>query len=188
VSIPSPRPEQPAPTAEEVTMRLLADPDRMRELARIDLDDPVLRARLDAIAHDTRVRLGATISLITLVLDSVQLIAGSDGLDGWMAEAGGTPVEWSFCANAVLTGRPYVVEDAARDPRQLDNPLVTQDGIASYCGVPLTGASGQVLGAHCVLGRRPEEYTAEHLAALHEAGLEVSRVLAEYTHAPSPAE
>jgi GAF domain-containing protein len=167
-------------------MRALAHPDRIRELARIDLDDPVLRARLDAIARDTRERLGAQIGLITLVLDSVQLIAGSDGLDGWMAAAGGTPVEWSFCANAVLTGRPYVVEDAALDPRQAGNPLVTQDGIASYCGVPLTGATGQVLGAHCVLGRQPHEYTPADLAVLHEAGLQASRVLGEHTAAPHP--
>ena len=187
MSIPAPRPEQPATTGHEVTMQLLADPDRLRELARIDLDDPALRARLDAIARDTRARLGATVSLITLVLDSVQLVAGSDGLDGWMAAAGGTPVEWSFCADAVLTGRPYVVEDAAHDPRQAGNPLVTQDGIASYCGVPLTGPTGRLLGAHCVLGREPATYTPEQLAALQEAGREVSRVLGESMARPHPA-
>lgn len=170
--------EQPEAT------RILADLDRLREIAAIDLADPELRRRLDAIAHETRERLGLPTSLITLVLDSAQLIAGSDGLDGWMAEAGGTPVEWSFCVNAVLTGEPYVVQDAAHDPRQFANPLVTEDHIASYCGVPLVSSSGRMLGAHCVLGDRPHEYTLDDVEVLRAAADRIVTVLEQHRGLP----
>lgn len=170
--------EQPEAT------RILADLERLREIAAIDLADLELRRRLDAIAHETRERLGLPTSLITLVLDSAQLIAGSDGLDGWMAEVGGTPVEWSFCVNAVLTGEPYVVQDAAHDPRQFANPLVTEDHIASYCGVPLVSSSGRMLGAHCVLGDQPHDYTLEDVAVLQAAADRIVAVLEDYRGRP----
>lgn len=169
--------DQPEPT------KILADLDRLRDIAGIDLADPELRRRLDVIAHETRQRLGLPMSLVTLVLDSAQLIAGSDGVAGWIAEAGGTPIEWSFCVNAVLAGEPYVVADAANDPRQWDNPLVTQDHIASYCGVPLVSSGGHLIGAHCVLGDEPHDYTLADIAVLQLAADQVIAVLDEFRSA-----
>lgn len=154
----------------------LDDPPRLRVLAGIDFDDPFLRADLDAITARTAERLGLPISLVTMVLDSVQLIAGAYGIDGWVAAAGGTPVEWSFCAHAVATGRPYVVTNAAVDPVHAGNPLVTIDGIASYAGVPLI-VDGQVLGAHCVVGASAHTFTDTDLAELQAATAEVAAAL-----------
>ena len=61
-----------------------------------------------------------------------------------------TPRAWAFC-NHVVAGGPggvLVVEDARRDPRFADNPLVTQDGgVRFYAGAPLTSPDGHGLGA-----------------------------------------
>jgi GAF domain-containing protein len=117
------------------------------------------------------------VSLVSLVFSGAQVVAGSSGLTGWVAETGGTPIEWSFCAHAVASGQPYVVPDAARDDVQGTNPAVTVDGVASYAGFPLVSASGHVLGAHCVVGVEPHEFTPKEVAVLERAAAEVVAAL-----------
>ncbi|WP_432524994.1 GAF domain-containing protein [Kineococcus sp. SYSU DK006] len=158
----------------------LADPARLAALAAYDLDDPRLRTRLDALAARTAEAVGAPVGLVSLVLDSAQHLAGSSGLTGWMAETGGTPVEWSFCANAVVEDRPYVVQDASTDPLQHDNPLVTHDGIASYAGVPLRTRDGHVLGAQCVLDTAAHRFGPEEIAVLEAAAAQAVAILDEH--------
>jgi GAF domain-containing protein len=159
--------------------RLLADPARLRVLAGIDFDNPGLRATLDGIAGRTAARTGLPVSLVTLVLNTAQLNVGTSGLDNWIAVADGTPIEWSFCACAVTTGRPYVIPDTTAS-EQATNPLVTQDGILSYAGVPIT-LDGQVVGAHCVLGSAPHRFTDQDLTALEAAATEITTVLEAFS-------
>ena len=158
----------------------LTDPHRMRVLASIDFDNPQLRAALDRLAERTAQHTGLPIGLVTLVFDTAQMTAGSAGLDGtWIAAADGTPVEWSFCANAVATGQPYVIDDATTS-EQATNPLVTIDGINSYAGVPITVA-GQIVGAHCILGTEAHHFTPDQLTHLHTAAHEAACLLHEYS-------
>jgi GAF domain-containing protein len=170
----------PAATARQL-LEALADTDRLTAVGALDLEHPALRGRLGEISARTSAVLGMPIALVTVVLESAQVVIGCSGLDGWIAAAGGTPVEWSFCAHAVATGGPYVVPDAGADPVQSHNPLVTVDGIASYAGVPLVSPSGHLLGTHCVIGSRPHAFTAAELELLAEAAAEVTSVLAEFT-------
>jgi GAF domain-containing protein len=157
----------------------LADIDRIRVIAGLDLRNPHLRAQLDAITTRTAERLGLPISLASIVLDTAQFLAGSHGVAGWIAEAEGTPVEWSFCAHAVASAAPYVVPDTAADPEQSGNPLVTEDGFRSYAGFPVT-VDGAVLGAHCVIGTEPRDFTTADLAWLEESAKEISDLLERY--------
>ncbi|WP_229068256.1 GAF domain-containing protein [Actinoplanes sp. DH11] len=156
-----------------------AVPDRYEILAAIDLDDPELRRHLDRVAARTAERLGQPIALVSMVLDTAQVFPGSYGLTGWLAEMAGTPIEWSFCVNAVRTGAAYVVPDATADAEQADNPLVTVDGVRSYAGVPIV-IDGAVLGAHCVLGRDSHDFTDADLAELRRSAEEISELLQSY--------
>lgn len=158
----------------------LAALGRLRVLADIDYDDPRLRAQLDAIAERTALRLGQPIGLISLVTDLAQFFPGKYGLDGsWLGDVDGTPAEWAFCGRMVDTRAPYVVPDAEKDADQSSNPLVTHDGIRAYAGVPIV-VDGEVLGAHCVLGRSPRDFTAEEVAELERAAAEIVALLEEY--------
>ncbi|MET0418199.1 MAG: GAF domain-containing protein [Actinoplanes sp.] len=159
-------------------MTAIADIDRIRVIAGLDLQNPRLRADLDEITSRTAARLGLPISLASIVLDTAQFLAGSHGVTGWIAEAGGTPVEWSFCAQTVLSGEPYVVPDATRS-EQAGNPLVTEDGFRSYAGMPVI-VDGAVLGAHCVIGTEPHNFTAGELAQLEQSAREISELLQRY--------
>ncbi|MEV4279989.1 GAF domain-containing protein [Actinoplanes xinjiangensis] len=156
-----------------------AIPHRYAVLADIDLDDPELRHRLDAIAERTAQRLGQPIGLVSMVLNTAQVFPGSYGLQGWLAEMAGTPIEWSFCVNAVTSGAPYVVPDATTDIKQADNPLVTIDRVRSYAGVPII-VDGAILGAHCVLGPDPRAFTPADLDELRRGADEISALLQAY--------
>lgn len=152
---------------------------RLRILGSIDLENPDLRRQLDAVTERTARRLGQPISLVSLVLDTAQFFAGAHGVDGWLGEVRGTPIEWAFCARTVATGQPYLVPDATVDARQATNPLVTCDGIRSYAGVPVV-IDGAVLGAHCVMGLASQTFTDADLAELRATAEEISALLQSY--------
>jgi GAF domain-containing protein len=144
----------------------VVDPERLEEIASFDLFSAQATVRLDAFADSLAAEFGLPVALVTVVLDTAQVMVGSHGLYGWSAEVRGTPVEWSFCAEVVRRHGPYVLPDAAADAVQSTNPLVTQDGVACYAGAPLITSNGHVLGSCCVLGGAPREFTADELATL----------------------
>jgi GAF domain-containing protein len=120
-----------------------------------------------------------------VLLDTAQVVVGSAGLTGWIAETGGTPAEWAFCSQVVGSGRSYVVEDATVDPIQKDNPLVFADGLECYLGVPVVDTEGRVLGAHCVLDHAPRTFTDQEVATLEAAAREAGALLDAHRRAPA---
>ena len=157
----------------------LSHPRRLSVLGSINFDNPHLRAELDRMTERTARRTGLPISLATLVLGSAQVMAGSHGVTGWLAEAGGTPAEWAFCTQAVISGEPYIVPDAVTDPVQGANPMVTVQGFGSYAGIPIT-IDDEVVGAHCVLDERPHHFTEAELTELRAAAEEMTSILQRY--------
>ncbi len=72
-----------------------------------------------------------------------------------------------LCASAILHDTPWVVENAATDPRTIANPLVAGElGLRFYAGAPLSTRDGHNLGTLCVIDREPREFTAEQAATL----------------------
>ena len=95
-----------------------------------------------------------------------------------------TPRDEGLCASAILQTGPWIVPDAAADPRTLAHPLVAgASEVRFYAGVPLATADGHNLGTLAVMGRQPrqmtgvETVTLQDLAALVMDELEV-RLLA----------
>lgn len=159
----------------------LRDVERVRTIAGYDLFNPALRQLLDEISRRTAAALDMRTAMVSFVLDTTQAVAGSYGLRGVLAYAQGSPVEWAFCAHAVLSGQStYVVADATADPRHAASPLVTHEGVRAYAGAPVTGADGTLLGMHCVLAECPRQFTEEELAVLVRAAAEISALIAGY--------
>jgi GAF domain-containing protein len=158
----------------------LGEPARMRQLARYDIFDPALPARLDEVCARIAQRLRAPVSVTSMILDSAQYILGSYGIGGWIAEAQGAPAEWAFCTHTVLAGGPYCIVDGMTDPVQAGNPLLALSGARSYAGVPLSDESGLALGAHCVIDTTPRQFTGEDIDTLEEGAGETMRILQEY--------
>lgn len=141
-------------------------PPRLAAIAGLGLKQPAPDPVLQDLANEAARRLNLPTGLVTIVLDSAQVFAANHGLSGWMAEAGGIPVEWSFCANSVKTGEPLVIEDATTHPLVRDNPLVTQEGIRCYAGIPLVTRDGEVLGNLCVVGTEARSFGEDDLEVL----------------------
>lgn len=153
------------------------DRERLTEIAELDLFGERGRTLLDRAAARAAQRLGAPMAAVSVVLDGAQVFAGRQGMTGWLAQAQGTPVEWSFCATTLRTRAPYVVPDAGADVMQRTNPLVRRDGVGSYAGVPVTTSAGHVLGACCVLGPQRRPFEDEDVAALTEIAQDLVRAL-----------
>ena len=167
---------------------VLDRPDRLEEIAAHHVLEPDLRARLSEISLETAVLLGVPVGLVTVLVPGAQLFVGSHGVQGWLAEAGGTPVEWSFCAQVVSRRAAYVVQDATEDALHRDSPLVTRFGVRTYAGVPVTVGAGHVIGAHCVTGAVPRWYSRSDLRCLEAGAVRVVEALAQHRAGWDPAD
>ncbi len=149
------------------------DAERLAEIARLGLDnpdpDPVLAEAVRAAAA----AVGLPIGLVTVVLDEAQFFLASEGLEGWLSETQGTPIEWSFCRFPVAERAPFVVDDAERNEWLRDNPLVKRDGLRSYAGVPLVTTFGAAVGTLCVAGPHPHAFTPEDVEKLRALAKDV---------------
>ena len=126
---------------------------RLDEIAELGLLSEDVDPILDDVARRAASQMGLPVSLVSVVLDEALHVAAAHGIDGlWLGDTRGHPVEWSFCATSVRTRDAFVVENAAVDPVHATNPLVTQDGVRCYAGVPLVSSRGFVLGNLCVVG------------------------------------
>lgn len=103
------------------------------------------------------------IALISLVDDKRQWFKSHTGVP--QTE---TAKELSFCAHTIVAAKDImVVNDATRDERFADNPLVTGDTkVIFYAGVPLVNEDGFALGSLCVIDHQHKELTAVQTDAL----------------------
>lgn len=96
------------------------------------------------------------ISLVSIVGAQDQCFRGAHGLG-----VPSTPRHVSFCGHALELDEVLVVEDALKDNRFFDNPLVTGDPkIRFYAGAPLLFEDGSRPGTLCLIDREPRSFTA----------------------------
>jgi GAF domain-containing protein len=154
------------------------DEARLAEIAELGLLDGGADPILDDVARRAASQLGVPVSLVSVVLDEALHVAAAHGITGlWLDDTRGHPLEWSFCATSVRTRDAFVVEDATVDPVHATNPLVTQDGVRCYAGVPLVSSRGFVLGNLCVVGMSARAFDAAEMHALNELAREaVTRI------------
>src|SRR6202012_3287825 len=93
----------------------LLESARLQEVADLGLTSGKADAVVDACVAEAAAALGASTALISVVLADVQHFAAHYGLEGWPAEVGGTPVEWSFCQHVVRQNKAIAVADARTD-------------------------------------------------------------------------
>ena len=140
--------------------------DRLNDIAELGLENPEVDDELQALATEAAKALGLPIGVVSIVLDEAQWFVAMHGVEGWVAEAGGTPVEWSFCRNVVRNEAEFVVENAIEHDIMQDSPLVQMEGLRCYAGIPLVSSKGYCIGSFCVKGTEPKEFTEAELSKL----------------------
>lgn len=80
-----------------------------------------------------------------------------------------TPRSISFCTHTIqlIEDKVLVVNDALKDQRFAENPLVTgPEQIRFYAGAPIVTRDGYAIGAICAMDHKPRTITSEQQVAL----------------------
>ncbi len=137
---------------------------RLAALRRYEILDTPEEAAFDCITRIAAQIVDTPIALVSLVDDHRQWFKSHYGL-----EARETPRAVAFCAHAIRADVPLVVDDATRDPRFSENPLVTgAPHVRFYAGAPLKTSDGHRLGTLCTIDRSARSLTRAQEAALRD--------------------
>ncbi|MEP6760280.1 MAG: GAF domain-containing SpoIIE family protein phosphatase [Sporichthyaceae bacterium] len=139
---------------------------RMAAVRRYDILDTPPDGAFDHISAMAARLFGVPIAIVSIVDSDRIWFKSHHGLD--VVELDRDP---GLCASAILSQEPWIVSDAALDPRTIANPLVAGDfGLRFYAGVPLTTHDGFNLGTLCVLDLEPRVVTDDEASTLADLG------------------
>ncbi|MDP3518327.1 MAG: ATP-binding protein [Pseudohongiella sp.] len=138
--------------------------DRLNALRHTGLLDSPPEERFDRLTRLTKHIFKTRIVVISLIDADRQWFKSRQGLD--VCE---TSRKVSFCGHAILEPEILEIEDASKDERFFDNPLVTGEPyIRFYAGVPIKSACGNVLGTLCIIDDKPRRLTDDERLCLRE--------------------
>ena len=124
---------------------------RLQTIRELLILDTPPEERFDMMTTYASLLFKVAITLISLVDENRQWFKSKCGLD-----ASETPRDISFCGHAILSDDILLINDAIKDSRFADNPLVIgEPKIRFYAGAPLIMANGQRIGTFCLIDRMP---------------------------------
>lgn len=146
---------------------------RLSALRRYEVLDTAPESEFDTIIQLILNIFKVEIAAISLIDSDRQWFKAAAGLD--VPES---PRSIAFCDYTIRGSDVFSVEDAVRDARFVENPLVTKDdGLRCYLGAPLTTPDGYNVGSVCIAGRAPRHFSsADHEVLRSFARLVVSQM------------
>lgn len=146
---------------------------RIQSLRNLNILDTPPEERYDRITRLASAIFDVPIALISLVDENRQWFKSRVGF-----ETKETSRDISFCGHAILEDGVFVVENAGRDDRFHDNPMVNgEPGILFYAAAPLKILNDQTIGTLCVMDRRERDFTEQQKQVLADLGAMVAESL-----------
>jgi diguanylate cyclase (GGDEF)-like protein len=140
----------------------LGEGARLSRLHDYDILDAPLEESLDPLTQLASHMLDMPIAIISLIDADRIWFKSKLGVD-----IDGLPRASAFCDHAIRTPEVMVVEDATRDPRFVDNPLVLEaPKVRAYVGAPLITADGHRIGTLCGFDTKPRTLSDAQRASL----------------------
>jgi len=149
---------------------------RLKALHALGILDTLPQPMFDEVTRLAASICNTPIALISLIDHDRQWFKSRVGLN-----AAQTSREIAFCTHAILKPTDVlVVEDASKDDRFFDNPLVTGDpSIRFYAGAPIVTPDGLALGTVCVIDQVPRALTGTQQESLQALSRLVMHLLQE---------
>lgn len=137
---------------------------RLVSLHSLRILDTVEEERYDRITRMAKRLFDVNICLVSLVDSDRQWFKSKTGLS-----ACETSRDVSFCGHAILEDEVFVVNDATKDERFADNPLVTDaPEVIFYAGCPIKGPGDYRIGTLCLIDNKPRDLTADERETLRD--------------------
>ncbi len=160
--------------------KLTADPDALNPVIQLTLSDP---ARLAALRSTGLMQNSASVTLDTVALlaaeairapfvavslidDSREFIAGCNAADRAFERV--RSANLSMSKFAVVSGIPFIVEDATEHPLLGSHPLVLSGQVVAYACIPIFSDDDLAVGALYAWDARPVEWTGGQIIVLQD--------------------
>ena len=142
---------------------------RLAAVKSYQLLDTLPERSFDNITNLTAGIFDVPIALITLLDSDRSFLKSHYGLT--ITES---PRETSFCGHAILEdSEVFMIEDARKDPRFKDNPLIADMQAVFYAGAPLVNPDGYSLGTLCIFDTKPRTLNKKEVQALAALAFQV---------------
>lgn len=149
--------------------------ERLEVLHELKILHTKYEKRFDRITRMATRIFDVPIALISLVAEDEQWFKSCVGV-----VVPGTPRDVSFCGHAILGDEVFIVEDALKDERFHDNPLVVGPPHARfYAGRPLR-IRGKKIGTLCIMDTKPRIMTMEEIKNLDDLAVWVEQEMTAY--------
>ncbi|MBS3777319.1 MAG: GAF domain-containing sensor histidine kinase [Bacteroidales bacterium] len=148
--------------------------ERLNALNSYSILDTLQEKEYDDITFIASQICNTPISYISLIDHERQWFKSKIGL-----QIEETPREIAFCAHTIVDDKEYMlVEDARKDYRFSDNPLVIdKPGIVFYLGIPLNTVDNYPLGTLCVVDKEPRDLKDNQIKMMQALARQTNRLL-----------
>ena len=137
---------------------------RLVSLHSLRILDTAEEERYNRITRMAKRLFGVDICLVSLVDSNRQWFKSKVGLS-----ASETSRDVSFCGHAILEDDVFVINDATKDARFADNPLVTgSPNVIFYAGCPIKGPGDYRIGTLCMIDNEPREMSDDERETLRD--------------------
>ena len=137
---------------------------RLDALYKLGLLDTPPEERFDRITGEAVKRFNVMLSSITLIDKDREWFKSCTGIHTYKEG----PREISFCAHALKKEDIFIIEDATKDPRFIDNPYVVGPPyVRFYAGVALhDDLTNQPIGVFCIKDNKPRSFNEQDISDL----------------------